>query len=107
MKPHLLVAAALLVAPGVFAAPADEKPAEAAQPAQAAQAAEPTVQRQVAEDDNVRIEEVRFRGQTQSITVKPKIRGVSPYQIVPQSGARDPSQVGGASGQSIWHFFSF
>jgi len=71
--------------------------------------AEPLVQRSVAEDDNVRIEEVRVRGQTQSITVKSKIRGIRPseYEIVPASSARDPSQAGHSDGQRVWHLFSF
>jgi len=67
-------------------------------------APEPAVQKLVSEDDNVRIEELRVRGQTQSITVKSKIRGVAPYQIVPATGAKDPSQPGGTTGQRVWHF---
>lgn len=65
---------------------------------------EPAVQRLVSEDNNVRIEELRVRGQTQSITVKSKIRGVAPYQIVPSTGASDPSQPGSTAGQRVWHF---
>ncbi len=68
---------------------------------------EPAVQRTVSEDDNVRIEEVKVRGQTQTITVKSKLRGVAPYEIVPPSGARDPSQPGSQAGQRVWHFLSF
>jgi len=92
-----LLAAALLLP--VLAARADEP---AAPP-------EPAVQRQVSEDDNVRIEEVRVRGQTQSITVRNKIRGLkgTQYEIVPASGARDPSQAGNSNGQRVWHLFSF
>ncbi|MCK7493995.1 MAG: hypothetical protein MZW92_24165 [Comamonadaceae bacterium] len=44
----------------------------------------------VSEDDNVRIEELKVRGQTQNITVHTKRAGVKPYEIVPQSGARGP-----------------
>jgi hypothetical protein len=91
MKALLLPAAALLVHGGALAA--EPKPVP-----------EPNVQRLVTEDDQVRIEELRVRGQTQSITVKSKIPGVAPYQIVPASGARDPSQPGGAAGQRVWHF---
>ncbi len=91
MKALSALAAALLVHAGASAAEAKPTP-------------EPAVQRLVAEDDKVRIEELRVRGQTQSITVKSKIPGVAPYQIVPATGARDPSQPGNTAGQRVWHF---
>ncbi len=91
MKASILLAAALLAHAGAGAA-------------EGVAASEPAVQRLVSEDDNVRVEELRVRGQAQSITVKSKIRGVAPYQIVPASGARDPSQPGNTSGQRVWHF---
>jgi hypothetical protein len=90
MKASILLAA-LLVPVGVAAA-------------DAAPAPEPAVQRLVSEDDNVRVEELRVRGQTQNITVKSKIPGVAPYQIVPASGARDPSQPGNTAGRRVWQF---
>ncbi len=65
---------------------------------------EPAVQRLVSEDDQVIVEELRVRGQTQSITVKSKIPGVAPYRIVPATGARDPSQPGSTAGQRVWQF---
>ena len=70
---------------------------------------EPAVQRQVTEDDQVRIEELKVRGQTQSITVTSKLRGLKGYQyeVVPSSGARDPSQPGSSNGQRVWHILSF
>ncbi len=76
-------------------------------PAEPPQPKEPVVQRTVTEDDLVRIEEVKVRGQMQSITVKSKIRGIASYEIVPASGARDPSQPGNTAGQRLWNFFSF
>jgi hypothetical protein len=84
-------------------------PMAAVRAQEAAAPPEPVVQRQVSEDDNVRIEEVRVRGQTQSITVKNKIRGLkgTQYEIVPPSGARDPSQAGNSNGQRVWHLLSF
>lgn len=82
-------------------------PPEAAASAPASRVPEPAVQRQVSEDDNVRIEELKVRGQTQSITVHSKVPGVKPYEIVPSSGARDPSQPGDLSGQRLWHMLSF
>ena len=73
--------------------------------------AEPKVQRIVVEDDNARIEELRVRGQTQRIVVRPKIGGARAYEIVPADGARDlsagPNASRGAAGQRVWNVFSF
>jgi hypothetical protein len=68
---------------------------------------EPEVKRSVVEDDKVRIEELRVRGQVQRITVSPKASGVRPYEIVPPDASRDASQNKGLSGQRLWQFFSF
>ena len=93
--PIALALSALLVSGGVLA---QEKPVP-----------EPAVKRIVSEDDKVRIEELRVRGQTKNITVKSKIPGVASYEIVPATGARDPSQPGNApgQGQSVWRFPAF
>jgi hypothetical protein len=69
--------------------------------------AEPEIKRSVVEDDKVRIEELRVRGQVQRITVSPKASGVRPYEIVPPDPGRDASQNKGLSGQRLWQFFSF
>ena len=69
---------------------------------------EPRIQRTVVEDDNVKIEELRVRGQLQRITVSPKASGVRPYEIAPPDSGRDPSQQSkGISGRSLWQLFSF
>jgi hypothetical protein len=69
---------------------------------------EPAVQRTVIEDDGVRIEELRVRGQNQRITVQSKTRGAAPYEIITPEGGRDLSQGrGGAAGHSVWHLFGF
>jgi hypothetical protein len=68
---------------------------------------EPAVQHIVVEDEGVRIEELRVRGQTQRITVHSKVGNARPYEIVPPTGARDPSQQGNLAGQRLWHMFSF
>ena len=69
---------------------------------------EPVVRRTVVEDDNVKIEELRVRGQVQRITVSPKASGVRPYEIAPPDSGRDPSQQSkGISGRSLWQLFSF
>jgi hypothetical protein len=71
---------------------------------------EPKVQRIVVEDEAVRIEELRVRGQTQRIVVKPK--HAAEYEIVPAASGRDPSQnragqQAGAGGQRVWNLLKF
>jgi hypothetical protein len=70
---------------------------------------EPKVERIVLQDDNVRIEELRVRGQTQKATVKPK--NAPEYEVLTAPGGRDPS-VGRAgnkdgTGQRVWNVFRF
>jgi hypothetical protein len=86
----------------------------AAQPAPPAAAdagpPEPKVQRIVLEDEAVRIEELRVRGLTQRIVVKP--RHAAEYEIVVPTGGRDPSQnrgnqQPGAAGQRVWNVLKF
>lgn len=72
---------------------------------------EPRVQTTVLEDDNVRIEELRVRGQTQRIVVRPKGAAGRSYEIVPLHAGRDPSLLRagsqGAAGQRVWNVLSF
>ena len=71
-------------------------------------AAEPNVQRIVSEDDNVRIDELRVRGQTTQIVVQSKTAGGSRYEILPGEAGRDPSlQDKRGAGQRVWRLFSF
>lgn len=69
---------------------------------------EPAVQRTVIENDRVRIEELRVRGQNQRIAVQPK-KGGKAYEVLPADGSRDLSSEStrGAAGQRVWHVFSF
>ena len=68
---------------------------------------EPAVQRTVIEDDGVRIEETRVRGQLQRVVVRSKVAGARPYEIVTGDPARDPAQERRAAGQRVWHILSF
>ncbi len=61
----------------------------------------------VIEDDGVRIEEKRLRGQAQRITVQSKVEGAKPYEIIIGPGGRDISKDRGAVGQSAWSLFDF
>lgn len=95
----------LLAAAGV--ALANEPAAPTAEPAPAAhKAPEPQVLEQVTEDDNVRIEELRVRGQTRRLTVKPKIKGLDGYEIAAPEPGRAPSEDPKA-GQRVWWSLKF
>ena len=80
----------------------------AADPAEPApRSGEPKVENKVAEDDQVRIEELRVRGEPQRITVRSKLPGVKAYEIVPANGGRDLSQDKRSAGQRVWSILSF
>ncbi len=70
---------------------------------------EPKVQLTVIDDGSTRIEELKVRGQTRRISVKPK--GAQAYEIVPADAGRDNSDGAssqrGAAGQRVWHILSF
>ncbi|MBC7938404.1 MAG: hypothetical protein H7Z19_01350 [Chitinophagaceae bacterium] len=110
LRPALALCACLLS--GGASAQAAETPAAAvAASAPAAAASQPKAgpasrDSRVIEDDKVRIEEVRVRGQLQRVTVHNKVVGGS-YEIIVGNGGRDPSQDRGAAGQRAWSVFSF
>jgi hypothetical protein len=81
------------------------RPAVPAAPASAPAAS--AFERRVIEDDGVRIEEQRARGQLKSVTVQSKLGHVRPYEIVVGRGGRDPSQDKSAAGQSTWSILKF
>jgi hypothetical protein len=105
----VLLGLAAVALHGVAQVPAQvPTPAQMPTPASAPTRPEPAIKRTVVEDDHVRIEELRVRGQVQRITVSPKASGVRPYEIAPPDSGRDPSQQSkGISGHSLWQFFSF
>jgi len=71
------------------------------------QAPDAAVQRLVQEDDQVRITELRVRGQTQQITVDNKGSTAPAYQITPPAAGSDPSAAKGSAGQRVWTVLSF
>jgi hypothetical protein len=75
----------------------------------AAWAAEPEaeIKRVVIEDDQVRIEELRVRGQVQQVIVRHKRSAAPDYQIIIPEGGRDLSKDRRATGQRVWHILSF
>lgn len=72
---------------------------------------EPAVQRTVVEDEGSRIDELKVRGQTQHITVQPKVGTTKAYQIITSDGTRSLSDSHGAAngtaGKRVWHVLSF
>jgi hypothetical protein len=90
------------------AAPAAAAPAPmhaASRPAAAG--ARPASDLRVIEDDQVRIEETRLRGQLQRITVAPKGSTMRSYEINVGAGGRDPSQDKSGAGQRVWSVLRF
>jgi hypothetical protein len=62
-----------------------------------------------AEDSAVKIDEVRYAGQTQSITVQPK-DGMPAYEIQPVTPARQRTRDDGrssAGGERVWNVLAF
>lgn len=88
--PRAVLSALLLALPTAFAA-----------------APEPAVQRQVLEDDGVRIEELRVRGVNQRLVVRPKAASAPEYEILPAEPGRDAAQDRRAAGQRVWRLLSF
>jgi hypothetical protein len=68
---------------------------------------EPAVVRTVTEDDSVRVEELRVRGQTRRIVVRSKLPGAPAYEIGTSTDGRDLSQDRRSEGRSLWQLFSF
>ena len=59
------------------------------------------------EDSAVKIDEVRYGGQTQSITVQPK-GDLPAYEIVPANPARNgDSRRNAGGGERVWNLFNF
>jgi hypothetical protein len=105
------VAGACLAQAEPPAAPLSPPPSHLLAPAPAASAASAAgpagSTKTVIEDDAVRIEETRLRGQTQRVTVRNKLPGVKDYEIIVPAGGKDPSQERGAAGKRAWSFFNF
>jgi len=69
------------------------------------------VERTVIEDDAVRVEELRERGQTRQVTVQNKGSKAPAYEILMGDGSRDlsqgPGSTRGAAGQRVWRLLDF
>lgn len=62
------------------------------------------------EDGGAAVDEVRYGGQTQSITVQPKAN-VPSYQVLPNDGGRERQSQGetgsGGNGPRVWNVMKF
>jgi hypothetical protein len=74
---------------------------------------EPKVERTVAEDDQVRIEELKVRGEAKKVTVKNKITKAPDYEIVVNDAGRESAGGTGTgmpksgSGARVWRVLKF
>ena len=74
---------------------------------------EPKVERNVAEDDQVRIEELKVRGETKKVTVKNKLTKAPEYEIVVTDAGRESAGGSGTglpksgSGTRVWKVLKF
>lgn len=78
-----------------------------AAPAATPAAARAATEMNVIEDDNVRIEETRQRGQLARVTVSPKGSTLGSYEINVGARGRDPSQDKSGAGQRVWSVLRF
>ncbi len=91
-------------ASGAPASPTSPAARAASAPPRAAAAADG---HRVIEDDQVRIDELRVRGEVRSITVQSKLRSAPPYGVLVRRSGRDPSQDDSAAGHSVWSLLDF
>jgi len=74
---------------------------------------EPKVERNVAEDDQVRIEELKVRGETKKVTVKNKKSKAPDYEIIVNDAGRESAGGTGTglpksgSGTRVWRVLNF
>ena len=74
---------------------------------------EPKVERSVAEDDQVRIEELKVRGETKKVTVRNKKTKAPDYEIVVNDAGRESAGGTGTglpksgSGTRVWRVLNF
>lgn len=70
---------------------------------------EPKVERTVAEDDQVRIEELNVRGETRKVTVRNKKTRAPDYEIVVNDAGHESAGGSGKSGSGtrVWRILNF
>lgn len=93
---RLLPAALALACSAAGAAPAADPPAFKEPP-------EPKVEQITVQDKDVRIDELRVRGQTRSLTVKP--RNAPEYEVLPIDPGKPIDDK--TEGRRVWRLFQF
>jgi hypothetical protein len=74
---------------------------------------EPKVEKTVAEDDQVRIEELKVRGEAKKVTVKNKLTKAPDYEIVVTDAGRESAGGTGTgmpksgAGTRVWRVLNF
>ncbi len=74
---------------------------------------EPKVERTVSEDDQVRVEELKVRGEAKKVTVKNKLAKAPDYEIVVNDAGRESAGGTGTgmpksgSGTRVWRVLNF
>lgn len=92
--------------PGWSQAQAQVQTLHEAGPATPQRGGEAAVVRSTVEDDAVRIEELRVRGQTRRLTVQQRLPGLGSYDVLPAEPGRAPERDPKA-GQRVWWSLSF
>lgn len=98
------------MAPAWAQAPAGPAPLVADNPGQPA--TEKRIEHIRIEDRGARIDELRYGGEPQSITVQPLNSAMPAYEIVPHNGARvrpgnERDNAQGNAGQRVWKVLGF
>lgn len=92
------------------AAQAQAEPKTAPQAKAEKKRPERAIQRIRTEDAGSRIDELRVGGETQSITVQPKVSNMPAYEVKPAESAKGhaPSSTSGdTNGQRVWNVLKF
>ena len=103
MKPFLLLCTGALALPLLLSGCAALRPP----------ATEAAVQHRVAEDDQVRIEELKVRGETKKVTVRNKKTKAPDYEILVNDAGRESAGGTGTglpksgSGTRVWRVLNF
>jgi len=111
----LAAAAALFLGAPALAqsAATEDSPARAEAPAPRSGAlkGDQRIQHITVEDSGTRVDEVRYGGQTQSVTVQPKGSSLPEYEVLSNDGARSRptarDEGTGPLGARVWNLFKF
>ena len=85
------------------------QPEQAAAPSKPSGRLNQTSERIRVEDEGSRIDELRVGGQTQSITVQPKVGNLPEYEVQPSDGVRNRARNGAETdtGTRVWNLKKF